>query len=145
MTTTEPRPEAAAPSAFVRHVMRPMTRALNPLILRLAGRRHVHAAAQIRHRGRKSGTLYSTPVSARRIGDQFLIPLTFGTGSDWARNVSAAGSCEIRWRGEDHALAAPEVVKATDIKPLMRAAFRPYERAMFKALGITHIMRLRTA
>jgi deazaflavin-dependent oxidoreductase (nitroreductase family) len=125
--------------------MRPMTRALNPLILKAAGRRHVRAAAQIHHRGRKSGTLYSTPVSAHRVGDQFLIPLTFGTDSDWARNVRAAGECEIRWRGEDHVAAAPEVVKATDIKPLMRTAFRPHERMMFKALGITHVMCLRIA
>jgi deazaflavin-dependent oxidoreductase (nitroreductase family) len=111
VTVIEPQPYAVAPSGFVRHVMRPMTRVLNPLVLKAAGRRHVKAAAQIRHRGRKSGTFYNTPVGARRVGDQFLIPLTFGTDSDWARNVRAAGECEIRWRGEDHLAAAPEVVK----------------------------------
>jgi hypothetical protein len=47
--------EPVAPSLVVRIVMRPMTRVLNPLIRKLAGRRHFRMAAQIRHVGRRSG------------------------------------------------------------------------------------------
>ncbi|HET7015622.1 MAG TPA: hypothetical protein VFI65_17015, partial [Streptosporangiaceae bacterium] len=43
------------PSAFVRIVMRPMTKRLNPLLLKLAGRDNFQMAAQVRHVGRRSG------------------------------------------------------------------------------------------
>ena len=55
---------------------------LNPLILKLAGRRHFRMAAQIRHVGRRSGRAYTTPVSGRRSGDIVLLALTFGNQSD---------------------------------------------------------------
>src|SRR5258708_7982782 len=70
-------------SRLVRLVMRPMTRVLNPLLRRVAGRRFFSMAAQIGHRGRHSGLLYITPVSARPIADGFVVPLTFGDRSDW--------------------------------------------------------------
>ena len=65
--------EPAGPSLIVKIVMRPMTKILNPLIVKLAGRRHFHMAAQIRHAGRRSGRTYTTPVSARRSGDLIVI------------------------------------------------------------------------
>ena len=90
------------PSRFVRVVIGPMTKVLNPVMLKLAGRRHVMMAAQVRHVGRKSGRQYVTPVGARRAGDTFVIPLTFGNQSDWSRNVRAAGGCIIRLNGVDY-------------------------------------------
>src|SRR6266581_880747 len=82
--------EPVGPSPIVKVVMRPMTKILNPLIVKLAGRRHFHMAAQIRHVGRRSGRTYTTPVSARRSGDMIVIALTFGNQSDWSRNVRSA-------------------------------------------------------
>ena len=93
--------EPAGPSLIVKIVMRPMTKILNPLIVKLAGRRHFHMAAQIRHVGRRSGRTYTTPVSARRSGNAVLIALTFGNQSDWSRNVRSAGGASIRIEGED--------------------------------------------
>src|SRR4030081_745110 len=84
-------PEPIGPSVLVKIVMRPMTKLLNPLIVKLAGRRHFHMAAQIRHVGRRSGRTYTTPVSARRSGDMVAIALTFCNQSDWSRNVRSAG------------------------------------------------------
>ena len=52
--------EPVGPSLIVKIVMRPMTQMLNPLIVKLAGRRHFRMAAQIRHVGpgrRKHGRL----------------------------------------------------------------------------------------
>ncbi len=66
------------PSRFVRIVVRPMTRVLNPLMRKLAGRRHVRMAAEIRHVGRRSGRRYVTPVGARVSGGVAVIPLTIG-------------------------------------------------------------------
>jgi len=133
------------PSRFVRIVMRPMTKPLNPLIGRAAGRRHFGMAAQIRHTGRRSGRSYMTPASARISGDVVVIPLTFGSQSDWSRNVRAAGGCSIRLNGRDYDLTQPELLCVADVQPLIRSMFSPVQRAAFRMLGIRQVMRLRLA
>ena len=133
------------PSRFVRIVMRPMTKPLNPLIGRAAGRRHFGMAAQIRHTGRRSGRSYMTPASARISGDVAVIPLTFGSQSDWSRNVRAAGGCSIRLNGRDYDLTQPELLSVADVQPLIRSMFSPTQRAAFRMLGIRQVMRLRVA
>jgi len=130
------------PSAFVRIVMRPMTKRLNPFILKLAGRKNFHTAAQIRHVGRRSGKPFVTPVSARLSGDVAVIPLTFGNVSDWAKNIRAAGGCEIRLDGHEYVASNPQFVGAAEIKPLLRTLFKRREVAMFKMLGIVQFIRL---
>src|SRR5260370_41797622 len=87
--------EPVGPSPIARIVMRPMTKMLNPLIVKLAGRRHFHMAAQIRHVGRRSGRTYTTPVSARRTGDMIVIALTFGDQSYWSWSERTAGPVSI--------------------------------------------------
>ena len=77
---TRTKSQPAYPSPLVRHVVRPMTRVLNPAIRRLAGRRHP-ALARLGHRGRRSGREYVTPVSAHLTGDTFVVPAMIGTGS----------------------------------------------------------------
>jgi hypothetical protein len=52
---TDGRLEPVGPSPIVKIVMRPMTKMLNPMIIKLAGRRHFSMAARIRHVGRRSG------------------------------------------------------------------------------------------
>ena len=130
------------PSAVVRIVMRPMTKVLNPVIVRLAGRRNFHMAGQIRHVGRRSGRTYTTPVSARRSGDQVLIALTFGNQSDWVRNVRAARSASIRIEGADLEVGQPRFMNLPDARPLVQAAFSRRERAGFRLLGIRQVMIL---
>ena len=133
------------PSRLVRATFGPMTRMLNPAILRLAGRRHVKFAAQIRHTGRRSGRAYVTPTSARLAGDTFIIPLTFGNQSDWSRNVQAAGGCEIRLNGTDYRAVRPELADGEQARDVIRAAFSPVERAMFRMLGIRQFLLLQRA
>jgi hypothetical protein len=132
----------AGPSLVVRIVMRPLTRLLNPLIRKLAGRRHFRMAAQIRHVGRRSGRQYVTPAGARLAGEEIVIPLTFGNRSDWAQNVLAAGSCSIRLAGRDYVAARPEFLGREQARPLVRSAFSPAERASFRLLGIRQFLRL---
>jgi deazaflavin-dependent oxidoreductase (nitroreductase family) len=135
--------EPVGPSLIVKIVMRPMTKILNPLIVKLAGRRHFGMAAQIRHVGRRSGRTYTTPVSARRSGDMVVIALTFGNQSDWSRNVRAAGGASIRIEGEDYGVTRPQVMSRQEAKPLVQAAFSPMNRAGFRMLGIKQVMTLR--
>lgn len=137
--------EPVGPSLMVKIVMRPMTKMLNPLIVKLAGRRHFHMAAQIRHAGRRSGRTYTTPVSARRSGDMIVIALTFGNQSDWSRNVRSAGGGTIRIEGEDYNVTEPQILNLREAKPLVQAAFSPVDRVGFRMLGIKQVMILRMA
>ena len=134
--------EPVGPSLVVRIVMRPMTKMLNPMILRLAGRPHFRMAAQIRHVGRRSGRAYATPVSGRRSGDSVLLALTFGNQSDWVRNVRAAGGGSIRIDGQDYDVIRPQFLTRQEARPQIAAAFSPMERAGFRMLGIRQVMRL---
>lgn len=138
-------PAVVQPSRLVAVVMGPLAKVLNPVMLKLAGRRHVVMAAQIRHVGRRSGRTYVTPAGARLTGDTFVIPLTFGNSSDWSRNVRAAGGCEIRLDGIEYRAVQPELADRDQARPVLRAAFGPVERATFRMLGIRQYLLLRRA
>lgn len=76
--------------ASVRDAVRVFNKhALNPVMMRMAGRKHWYAGV-IRHTGRRTGQEYATPVVADRVADGFIVPLPHGTGVDWLRNVLAA-------------------------------------------------------
>ena len=130
------------PALIVKLLVRPLTRILNPLIIWLAGRRHFHMAAQIRHIGRRSGRPYITPAGARLHGEVIMIPLTFGNQSDWSRNVAVAGGCSIRLDGRDYQASQPEFLGRDQAKELIRPMFSPLERASFRLLGIRQFMLL---
>jgi deazaflavin-dependent oxidoreductase (nitroreductase family) len=135
--------EPIRPSWLVRVVMRPMTKALNPVMATVAGRRHFGGAARLTHTGRRSGRSYVAIVGAHVTGDTVVIPLTFGNTSDWVRNVQAAGSCSVRLNGTDYSLTQPEFRSTADARPLVRAAFNPVFRAAFPMLGIRQFLVLR--
>lgn len=89
---------------------------LNPVMLRLAGRRFWYAA-RLEHVGRRSGRTRATPVVARRVPDGFAIPLPYGTDVDWLRNLEAAGTAILVVGGERHTVVEPRVVDFTDVAP----------------------------
>jgi deazaflavin-dependent oxidoreductase (nitroreductase family) len=129
------------PALIVRTVMRPMTKVLNPVIKRLAGRRHFVMAAQIHHVGRRSERHYVTPVGAHLKDDVFVIPLTFGNQSDWVRNVRAAKGCTIRVNGGTYRAGEPEFLNWADAQSVLRSMF-PITRFFFPLMGIKQFMRL---
>lgn len=55
--------------------------------------------ALVEHRGRRSGTIYRTPVNLFHDGDTLLIALTYGADADWVRNTQDAGGCTVIERG----------------------------------------------
>ena len=121
--------------------LRTGTRLFNPLILALAGSLRLPLFAVVHQSGRRSGRSYTTPVGARRTADGFVIPLTFGEGADWFRNVQAAGACVIRWKGADYPVIEPTVVDWATARP----AFYPIERVLVPLIGIKQFVRLRNA
>ena len=93
----------------------------------------------IEHRGRRTGTTFRTPVAVRAVGDGFVVPLPWGHRTDWCRNVRAAGSCIMRWKGRDYKLVRPEVIDDPDAA---RAQFGALQGALMSRFGITACLRL---
>jgi deazaflavin-dependent oxidoreductase (nitroreductase family) len=137
-----PRP---ASNAFrlgprARRVIRSAARLVNPLVLRIAGRRHMPVIGIIHHHGRNTGRPYATPLGIRpAVAGGFVMPLTFGESAGWYRNIVAAGWCVITWRGADHTVASPMIVDRATALP----AFPRYERLALHAIGINQFLWLR--
>lgn len=129
------------PKPLLRPIIDILRRPLNPVIIALAGSRALRSFAVLHHQGRRSSRAYATPVSARPIAGGFMIPLTFGEGSDWYQNVRAAGGCTIRWNGADYAVIDPEIVELETARP----AFSRIEQALLPLLGIERFVRMRYA
>jgi deazaflavin-dependent oxidoreductase (nitroreductase family) len=113
---------------------------VNPLMLRMAGRRSWYASV-IRHTGRTSGRTYSTPVVVDRVDDDFYIPLPYGTDVDWVRNVLSAGEAEILSRGASYRVVSPELVAAGEVLAVLPAE----RRRTFERITIGHFLRARIA
>jgi deazaflavin-dependent oxidoreductase (nitroreductase family) len=73
--------------------------------LRVAG--YLPGFAIVSHVGRESGRPYRTPVNAFRTDSGYIIALTYGSESDWVKNVLVAGSCELQTRGRRVRLFTP--------------------------------------
>ena len=86
-------------------------RTFNPWILKSAGTARSPFAI-VEHAGRRSGAAYTTPVIVRPVPDGFVFALTYGPGVDWYRNILAAGSCTLRWRGKAYRLEQPGTLSA---------------------------------
>ena len=113
---------------------------LNPVMLRLAGKRYWYASV-IEHTGRRSGKTYSTPIVADRVGDDILVPLPYGTQVDWVRNVLNAGRATVVRKGETFAVGSPELIDSTQALPLLPRD----RRRTFERVSIGHFLRLQIA
>ena len=142
LTRAESALAPVRPAPFVRMVIRPMTKVLNPLIVKLAGRRNFAMAAQIQHIGRRSGKVYVTPATAHLHGDRIVIALTFGNQSDWARNVRAAGGCTVRLNGRSYQGTHPQFLDREEAQPVLKAAFSRSLRAGTRLLGVRQFLVL---
>jgi deazaflavin-dependent oxidoreductase (nitroreductase family) len=89
------------------------------------------------HRGRQSGRTYRTPINVFRDGNDYIFVLTYGANTEWARNVLAAGGCEIVTRGRHIRLTNPRFFTDTT----KRWAPRPV-RAFLRLTGMSECMRL---
>jgi deazaflavin-dependent oxidoreductase (nitroreductase family) len=116
MSATQDRHRLDAVRGFNKHV-------LNPVMRTLAGRRHWYASA-LHHTGRRSGRMYVTPVVAEPVTDGFVVPLPYGSGVDWLRNIRAAGHATIDVHSRTFALTGFRVIGQDEALPLVRASRR---------------------
>ena len=91
-------------------------RYINPVAVPLA--RFMPGITVIRHRGRKSGRQFETPVSAYRKGDTVAIMLAHGK-TNWVKNILAAGEADIRLGRRDLHLVNPRIVPAGGDDPAL--------------------------
>ncbi|MGI9822833.1 nitroreductase family deazaflavin-dependent oxidoreductase [Agromyces sp. Marseille-Q5079] len=122
-TTTSARSSADAAGGPPRRLVN----ATAPVARALAGRRWMPVWGVIRHRGRKSGTAYETPIAVVPTRDAaiVMIGLPWGAKTNWARNVIAADGASLRWKGRDVELVQPRIVDAAAAERLTKGPFRP--------------------
>lgn len=113
-------------------------RVLNPRQLRQAGQPGTWASV-VQHVGRRTGTPYRTPVVAVPTAEGFAIVLPYGPGTDWARNVVAAGSATLQHDGRTVAVDQPTVVPIAEVDHL----FERSERRQHRAFGLREALLLR--
>src|SRR4051812_24471614 len=114
-------------------------RVINPLAAQAAGAFPPYAVLE--HRGRRSGRLYRSPLVALPTRDGVLIALTFGSGSDWVRNVRAAGAARLRYAGRWRDLDRPVILGPRDALPLTPAPLR----LMLRLIGFRESLHLALA
>ncbi len=114
---------------FVNRYMNPVMR---PVVKKLP------FFAIVTHRGRKTGRSYRTPVNVFRRGNEYFVFLTYGSDSQWVKNVLANGSCSIETRGRVVELVDPELITDPELRPAPPAV-RFLER---RIAGVTQYLRM---
>jgi deazaflavin-dependent oxidoreductase (nitroreductase family) len=84
------------------------------------------------HVGRRSGRTYQTSLGTYPYGDGFLLPLGYGTQTDWYRNIMAAGTCALAWKGQTYQLERPEIISG----PKVLHAWPVWDRIVLRLAGI---------
>jgi deazaflavin-dependent oxidoreductase (nitroreductase family) len=140
MTRTADAPSATSPQRpLAGRIFGLFTPVLNRVVIRIAGKRYVPLYILLRHQGRRSGRAYSTPVVGMRVPGGFAIPMAFGEGADWYRNIVAAGGATIRQHGTEHEVADPAAIDPDSAASL----FPGWQRKVFRALGIRRFLFLK--
>jgi len=119
--------------------IKPLTKIFNPLAMPLARSGIIPVWGIVHHRGRKSGRAFATPVALGATHELFFVPLPWGEGTDWCRNVMRASGGAIRYRGRDYTVSEPRVVTVD----VARAAFPGPVRIILPVVGIKRFLQVR--
>jgi hypothetical protein len=118
-----------------------VARASGPITVPIARSGLISIWGVVKHRGRRSGKQYATPIALRPAADGFVLPLPWGEGTDWCRNIRAAGGGVIVWRGTEYEVTRPEIIDVSAALPAFNAILRPIVRLT----GIKKFLRVRRA
>ena len=122
----------------LRAVRRFNRRFMNPRQMKTAGTPGAYAGV-IRHLGRRSGRFYETPVGPFATDDGFVIALPYGAGSDWVKNVLAAGSATLVTEGQTVEVDQPEIVPLGDVVDFLPSK----ERRNLRLFRVEQALRVR--
>jgi deazaflavin-dependent oxidoreductase (nitroreductase family) len=112
MSAHSAQPRSGPPPAPVPRLGRRMARfnraVTNKVSIHLAG--FLPGLGIVVHVGRRTRTVYRTPVNVLRTKDGFRIPLTYGRDSEWVRNALAHGAVRLVTRRREYELSEPQLV-----------------------------------
>jgi deazaflavin-dependent oxidoreductase (nitroreductase family) len=117
--------------------LRRFSRLFDPLQMRTAGGPGAYASV-VRHRGRKSGRPYATPVGAVSADDGFVIALPYGLRSQWVRNVLATGSATIVSEGHEYRVDRPELIPLETVATRFSAS----DQRSHRLFGVDQCLRV---
>jgi hypothetical protein len=103
------RPAPVAAALFVRTVIRPMSKVLNMVIVKFAGRRRL-GWPRTSSLWAGVGHIYVAPATVQMRGDVILVALTLGNQPDPAPSLRAAGGCRA---GSTAAPASPAILSSS--------------------------------
>jgi hypothetical protein len=115
-------------------------RIFNRVTLKFAGSAYSPISI-IRHSGRRSGTMYATPVIVEPLGDKFLFALPYGHKVDWYRNVLAAGRGTVIWHGKEYPVESPEPLVVRTGLPALPFALKLIARIV----GARHFIQMKSS
>ncbi|MGB9359575.1 MAG: nitroreductase family deazaflavin-dependent oxidoreductase [Acidimicrobiia bacterium] len=90
----------------------------NPVWVRFFAGRSTNSAL-LHHVGRKSGKAFVTPLTAHKSEDTIIIPMPYGTETDWLRNLQAAGQGVVELDHLSYSVDEPEVVPVDEVMALL--------------------------
>ncbi|MFG2004471.1 nitroreductase family deazaflavin-dependent oxidoreductase [Spirillospora sp. NPDC048911] len=93
--------------------------------------------AVVRHKGRRSGRPYRTPVNIFPRPGGYIVALPYGPDRDWVKNVIAAGGCELELRGKIRPAGDPKIVHDPG-----RGGMPPGVRHLLGLIGATDFLHL---
>jgi hypothetical protein len=96
--------------------------------------------ATLEHIGRTSGLARFTPVHPTIRGETVLIPVPLGSGSQWARNVVAAGRARLQLHEVLYDLDAPELIPVAETGLYPSSVAGPFDRMGWRYLRL-HVAR----
>jgi deazaflavin-dependent oxidoreductase (nitroreductase family) len=77
------------------------------------------------HLGRSSGAVFQTPLDAHPTRGGYVLVVRYGPGSDWVRNILAAGTATLRVEREEHRLDSPRLVSQQEAVDELAPGFEP--------------------
>jgi len=92
------------------------------------------------HVGRRTRTVYRTPVNVFRTKDGLRFALTYGPDAEWVRNALAHRAVRLITRGKEYELTDPEVVTDLD-----RQHVPAVGRAIMRFMRVTQFLDFRRA
>lgn len=127
------------PAPRLKPLRRFTIRFINPVSRRFAG--WLPGFAILTYRGRTTGRTYRIPINVFRRGDSYIVALTYGSDSQWVKNVLATGGCEMKRMGRRLRLVQPELIVDPSAK-LIPAPVRFFLRRFGK---VTEFVRMRAS
>ena len=110
---------------------------VNPWLIEHGVPGSAHAEiATLEHVGRTSGTTYFTPVHPTINETTVLIPAPLGVGSQWARNVQAAGHARMQFHEMLYELDQPELIPVGETGMFLPAVAMPFDRMGWRYLRL---------